>query len=136
MIKPNSYLIEFHRIFCRDVAIHSPIVVIKLIEEIIKKEKERKNHEKQDWCTSCCSCGFTLICWFFTNAKTDSWKFEWNQNNPFCYIKQKITSIQVKQKGNLTETPIATKEKDITVGITVDTPVKKNDKLYKLERRN
>ena len=51
------------------------------------------------------------------------------------YFKQIIDSIQIKQKGNLTETPLATKERQITVGIQVDKPVKKNDKLYILEKR-
>ena len=54
--------------------------------------------------------------------------------NTNTYFKQIINSIQIKQKGNLTETPIATKEKQITVGIQVDQPVKKNDKVYKLKR--
>jgi len=48
------------------------------------------------------------------------------------YFKQKIDSIQIKQKKNLTETPLAMQDKPITVGILVDRPVKKNDKLYKL----
>ena len=51
------------------------------------------------------------------------------------YFKQIINSIQIKQKGNLTETPIGTTERQITVGIKVDKPVKKNDKLYILEKR-
>lgn len=49
------------------------------------------------------------------------------------YVRQKITSIQIKQKKNLTETPKVTKGNRITVGIIVDNPVKKNDKLFKLE---
>jgi putative protease len=53
--------------------------------------------------------------------------------NTNTYFKQIINSIQIKQKGNLTETPLATKEKQITVGIQVDEPVKKNDKIYKLK---
>lgn len=52
------------------------------------------------------------------------------------YLRQKIKSIQIKQKKNLTETPIASKGKSITIGILVDKPVKKNDKLFKLEPRN
>ncbi len=49
------------------------------------------------------------------------------------YIRQKIKSIQIKQKKNLTETPSISTNKDrITVGITVDKPVKKNDKVFKL----
>lgn len=52
------------------------------------------------------------------------------------YLRQKISSIQIKQKGNLTETPFIKKQKDrITVGILVDTEVKKNDKIFKLETR-
>ncbi len=51
------------------------------------------------------------------------------------YLKQKITSIQIKQKKNLTETPLVSKNNRITVGIVVDKPVKKNDKIYKLEPR-
>ena len=50
------------------------------------------------------------------------------------YLKQKIKSIQIKQKKNLTETPTILKsDKGITVGITVDKPVKKNDKIFKLK---
>jgi hypothetical protein len=53
------------------------------------------------------------------------------------YLRQKITSIQIKQKGNLTETPLIKTQKDrITVGILVDTEVKKNDKIFKLEAKN
>ncbi|MFX1322026.1 MAG: peptidase U32 family protein [Promethearchaeota archaeon] len=52
------------------------------------------------------------------------------------YLRQTIKSIQIKQKKNLTETPIASKGKSITIGILVDKPVKKNDKLFKLEPRN
>ncbi len=56
--------------------------------------------------------------------------------NTNTYFKQIINSIQIKQKGNLTETPLASKEKQITVGIQVDHPVKKNDKLYKLKKED
>lgn len=49
------------------------------------------------------------------------------------FVKQEISSIQIKQKKNLTETPLASKDNRITVGIAVDKPVKKNDKLFKLE---
>ena len=50
------------------------------------------------------------------------------------YLRQEIKSIQIKQKKNLTETPyVSSKEKRITVGITLDKPVKKNDKIFKLE---
>jgi putative protease len=48
------------------------------------------------------------------------------------YLRQKINSLQIKQKKNLTETPLATKDNRISVGILVDKPVKKNDKIYKL----
>lgn len=51
------------------------------------------------------------------------------------FVKQEISSIQIKQKKNLTETPLASKDKHITMGIVVDKPVKKNDKIYKLEPR-
>ena len=52
------------------------------------------------------------------------------------YLRQKISSIQIKQKGNLTETPFIKNQKDrITVGILVDTEVKKNDKIFKLETK-
>ena len=50
------------------------------------------------------------------------------------YLHQKITSIQIKQKRNLTETPFIKNQKDrITVGILVDSKVRKNDKIFKLE---
>ncbi len=48
------------------------------------------------------------------------------------YLRQKINSLQIKQKKNLTETPLV-KSKSISVGILVDKPVKKNDKIFKLE---
>ncbi|MFX1337401.1 MAG: peptidase U32 family protein [Promethearchaeota archaeon] len=48
------------------------------------------------------------------------------------YLRQKIKSLQIKQKKNLTETPLV-KSKSISVGILVDKPVKKNDKIFKLE---
>ena len=51
------------------------------------------------------------------------------------FVKQEISSIQIKQKKNLTETPLASKDRHITMGIVVDIPVKKNDKIYKLEPR-
>ncbi|MHA1933103.1 MAG: peptidase U32 family protein [Promethearchaeota archaeon] len=51
------------------------------------------------------------------------------------YLRQEVKSIQIKQKQNLTETPtVALKKERITVGITVDKPVKKNDKIFKLEQ--
>lgn len=52
------------------------------------------------------------------------------------YFKQKITSIQIKQKGNMTETPFASKDRQVTAGIAVDKPVKKNDKLYRTIKRS
>jgi len=52
------------------------------------------------------------------------------------YLSQRIRSLQIKQKKNLTETPrVRNKSQRIAVGILVDTPVKKNDKVYKLEKR-
>ncbi|MFW9896951.1 MAG: peptidase U32 family protein [Candidatus Thorarchaeota archaeon] len=52
------------------------------------------------------------------------------------YFKQEIKSIQIKQKKNLTETPLVSDRKErLTVGITVDKNVKKNDKLFKLEAK-
>ncbi len=52
------------------------------------------------------------------------------------YIRQVVNSIQIKQKKNLTETPfVSSKENRIAVGIAVDNPVKKNDKVFKLELR-
>ncbi len=48
------------------------------------------------------------------------------------YLRQEVNSIQIKQKKNLTETPNMTgKNKRLAVGILVDKPVKKNDKVYK-----
>jgi putative protease len=52
------------------------------------------------------------------------------------FLRQKIKSIQIKQKKNLTETPLIKTNKDrITVGILVDTEVKKNDKIFRLEAK-
>ncbi len=52
------------------------------------------------------------------------------------YLRQEVKSIQIKQKKNLTETPFVNSKKErIAIGIIVDTPVKKNDKIFKLERR-
>jgi len=52
------------------------------------------------------------------------------------YLRQAITSIQIKQKKNLTETPLVSSKKDrIAVGIIVDKPVKKNDKIFKLKQQ-
>ncbi|MFX1376906.1 MAG: peptidase U32 family protein [Promethearchaeota archaeon] len=51
------------------------------------------------------------------------------------YIRQEVKSIQIKQKRNLTETPnISSKNERIIVGILVDKPVKKNDKIFKLKQ--
>ena len=56
--------------------------------------------------------------------------------NTNTYLKQKITSIQIKKKQNLTETPfVKSKEKRITIGILVDSPVKKNDKIFKFQKK-
>ena len=52
------------------------------------------------------------------------------------FLRQKVKSIQIKQKQNLTETPIVSEQKSITVGVLVDKPVKKNDRVYKLEPLN
>ncbi len=50
------------------------------------------------------------------------------------YLRQEINSIQIKQKKNLTETPFISSNKErIAVGIGVDNPVKKNDKIFKLK---
>jgi putative protease len=50
------------------------------------------------------------------------------------YIRQRVKSIQIKKKKNLTETPlISSRNERITIGITVDKPVKKNDKVFKLK---
>lgn len=40
---PSKHLIDFHRRFCSDVPIDSPVVVIRLLEEISKLDngKER-----------------------------------------------------------------------------------------------
>jgi hypothetical protein len=52
------------------------------------------------------------------------------------YLRQIINSLQIKQKSNLTETPLVkSKTQRLTVGILVDTPVKKNDKIFKLEKK-
>jgi len=51
-------------------------------------------------------------------------------------LRQKITSLQIKQKKNLTETPqIKSKNDRLTLGILVDKPVKKNDKVFRIEAR-
>ena len=56
--------------------------------------------------------------------------------NTKTYLHQNITSIRIKQKKNLTETPLVTNKKNrISVGILVDKPVKNNDKIFKLELR-
>ena len=53
--------------------------------------------------------------------------------NTDTYLRQKLTSLQIKKK-KVTETPVASKEKKITVGISVDSPVKENDRLYILDK--
>ena len=56
--------------------------------------------------------------------------------NTNTYLKQKISSLQIKKKQNLTETPyVGSKEQRLAVGILVDRPVKKNDKIYKILKR-
>jgi hypothetical protein len=53
------------------------------------------------------------------------------------YLRQKIASIQIKRKGNLTETSNVTNiDNRITLGILVDKPVKKNDKIFKIEQKS
>ncbi|MFX0000589.1 MAG: peptidase U32 family protein [Candidatus Hodarchaeota archaeon] len=50
------------------------------------------------------------------------------------YLRQEINSIQIKQKKNLTETPyVSSKKERIAIGVKVNNPVKKNDKVFKLE---
>ena len=52
--------------------------------------------------------------------------------NTDTFLRQEVSSIQIKQKKNLTETPNMTgKDKRLAVGILVDKPVKKNDKVFK-----
>ena len=56
--------------------------------------------------------------------------------NTNTYLKQKISSLQIKQKQNLTETPfVSSKDKRLTIGILVDGPVKKNDKIFRFQKR-
>jgi putative protease len=55
--------------------------------------------------------------------------------NTNTYLKQKISSLQIKQKQNLTETPfVSSKDKRLTIGILVDGPVKKNDKIFRFQK--
>ncbi len=52
------------------------------------------------------------------------------------FLRQRVSSIQIKQKKNLTETSLVTnKNNRITVGILVDKPVKNNDKIFKIKLR-
>ena len=52
------------------------------------------------------------------------------------FLRQRVSSIQIKQKKNLTETSLVTnKNNRISVGILVDKPVKKNDKIFKIKLR-
>ncbi|MHA2017036.1 MAG: hypothetical protein ACTSXY_02050, partial [Promethearchaeota archaeon] len=46
------------------------------------------------------------------------------------YLRQKITSIQIKTKA-VTQTPKIKPGTSILISITVDSPVKKNDYLYR-----
>jgi len=55
--------------------------------------------------------------------------------NTETYLRQKIFSIQIKKKKNLTETPIISKGNHLAVGIKVDKPVKKNDSVYILTKK-
>lgn len=50
--------------------------------------------------------------------------------NTDTYLRQIISSIQIKQKKNLVETPPISKGSNIRIGIKVDKRVKKNDRVY------
>lgn len=50
--------------------------------------------------------------------------------NTDTYLRQVISSIQIKQKKNLVETPPISKGSNIRIGIRVDRKVKKNDGVY------
>jgi putative protease len=54
--------------------------------------------------------------------------------NSNTYLRQKITSLQIKQKNHLSETPKATRDKKIAIGILTDKKVKRNDRVFKLMR--
>ncbi|MGV9205625.1 MAG: peptidase U32 family protein [Promethearchaeia archaeon] len=57
-------------------------------------------------------------------------------NNSSTYVRQKVGSLQIKRKKNLTETPyVHSSDERIAVGILVDQPVKANDRVYKLRKR-
>ncbi|MBD3254054.1 MAG: U32 family peptidase [Candidatus Lokiarchaeota archaeon] len=51
------------------------------------------------------------------------------------YLRQNITSIQIKRKKNLSETPTVSQGNPIAVGILVDRPVKKNDRVFRLIKK-
>jgi putative protease len=53
--------------------------------------------------------------------------------NTDTYLRQKITSLQIKKK-IVTETTVASKENHITAGILVDSPVKENDRVYVIDK--
>jgi len=56
--------------------------------------------------------------------------------NTETYLRQRVKSIQIKQKQNLTETPfVKSGGQKVAVGILVDKPVKKNDKVYVFEKK-
>jgi hypothetical protein len=48
MVQPSETLKDFHQRHCPNVPVDSPIIIFKLLEEIVKKEKEKKENEKQD----------------------------------------------------------------------------------------
>ncbi|MBD3214967.1 MAG: U32 family peptidase [Candidatus Lokiarchaeota archaeon] len=55
--------------------------------------------------------------------------------NTDTYLHQRISSIQIKQKKNLVETPPILKGSHLRVGITVEKEVKKNDGVYILTKK-
>ncbi|TXT65764.1 MAG: putative enzyme [Promethearchaeota archaeon] len=55
--------------------------------------------------------------------------------NTDTYLHQTISSIQIKKKRNLVETPPISKGSHLRVGITVDEEVKKNDGVYLLTNK-
>ncbi|MHA1733332.1 MAG: peptidase U32 family protein [Promethearchaeota archaeon] len=50
------------------------------------------------------------------------------------YFRQRVRSLQVKQK-QVTETPLASSRNNVLVGMLVDHPVKKNDRVYLFRKR-
>jgi putative protease len=51
------------------------------------------------------------------------------------YVKQKLNSIQIKKK-QVTETPVASVENPILIGIGIDDVVKKGDWVYRYEQKS